>query len=301
LLVCYIALNRMADARAELTRALKMGLDKSTEDLSIHLAAHFLFGEQSEVQRVMTQVAGRPDEFLATQALAGTQYFSGQYRQASATMMRAFDQAGRAKAPDVQAALLLTDLDARGYAGLCDGDDTVLRRAQALDKSKQTEEWFLLAASVCGQAKLALPVAQGLAKKYPEDTLIQNVYVPLTKAFLALAAGHPQEAIEDAEPAKPWDLTYPASYVQGLAYLQMHDASHAKTAFESSVLSPGAFLISFTPSFYAQGQLGLARAYAMAGDKDNAKKAYNALFATWKDAEADLPMLIAAKKEYAGL
>jgi tetratricopeptide (TPR) repeat protein len=249
----------------------------------------------------MTQVAGRPDEFLATQSLAGTQFFSGQDRQASATMMRAVDQAGRAKAPDVQAAVLLTSLEARGLAGLCDGSDGVLRRAQALDKSKQTEEQFLMTAAVCGQAKQALPVAQELSRKYPEDTLIQNVYVPLTKAYLALAAGQLQVAIDDAEPAKPWDATFPASYVQGLAYLQLHDANHAKTAFESSIKSPGAFLISFTPSFYVQAQLGLARAYAMGGDKANAKKAYDAFFTSWKDADADLPMLVAAKKEYAAL
>ncbi len=53
--------------------------------------------------------------------------------------------------------------------------------------------------------------------------------------------------------------------------------------------------------FYAQAQLGLARAYAMGGDKAEAKKAYEAFFTTWKNADADLPMLVAAKKEYAAL
>ncbi len=301
LLVVYISLNRMAEARAELARALAIGLDKSTADLTIHLVAHFIFGEQSEVQRVMTQVTGRPDEFLAWQALADTQMFSGQYHQASSSMMRAFDQAGRAKAPDVQANILLTDLEARGLAGQCDGSEAILRRALALDKSKQTDEIFLMAAGVCGQAKLALPVAQEVSKKYPEDTLIQSVYMPLNKAFLSQTAGHPQEAIENAEPAKPWDATFPASYVQGLAYLQLHDAKNAKIAFESATRSPSALLISFSPPFYAQAQLGLARAYAMAGDKANAKKAYDAFFETWKNADTDLPMLVAAKKEYAAL
>ena len=50
-------------------------------------------------------------------------------------------------------------------------------------------------------------------------------------------------------------------------------------------------LASGSPPFYAQAQLGLARAYAMGGDKANAKKAYEAFFTTWKDADADLPML----------
>jgi hypothetical protein len=36
----------------------------------------------------------------------------------------------------------------------------------------------------------------------------------------------------------------------------------------------------------------------MGGDKASAKKAYEAFSLTWKDADADLPMLVAAKKEY---
>jgi hypothetical protein len=39
----------------------------------------------------------------------------------------------------------------------------------------------------------------------------------------------------------------------------------------------------------------------MGGDRPNAKKAYQDFFTTWKDADADLPMLVAARKEYAGL
>ena len=60
-------------------------------------------------------------------------------------------------------------------------------------------------------------------------------------------------------------------------------------------------IASAAPPFYAEAQLGLARAHAMGGDKANAKKAYEAFFTTWKDADADLPMLVAAKKEYEGL
>jgi len=71
-------------------------------------------------------------------------------------------------------------------------------------------------------------------------------------------------------------------------------------AFQNATLSPGGNLQT-TTLFYAQAQLGLARAYAMSGDKAAAKKAYEAFFTTWKNADADLPMLLAAKKEYAAL
>ena len=150
-------------------------------------------------------------------------------------------------------------------------------------------------------ASLPCSLASELSKKYPQDTLIQDVFAPLAKAFVALSDGRAQEAIDAAEPAKPYDAVYPASYLQGLAYLQLHDAAHALGAFQSAVqVNSGTVQQAFAP-FRAQVHLGLARAYAMGGDKPNAKKAYEAAFVTWKDADADLPMLVAAKKEYAAL
>jgi hypothetical protein len=171
-----------------------------------------------------------------------------------------------------------------------------------LDKSKQTQEYALLAAAVCGNGELTLPLAQELGARFPEDTLLQSLYVPLTQAFVALAAGQWQQVVQYIAPAKPYDVIYPGSYAQGLAYLQLHDASHAVSAFQSALQSRGGSLVAseepMAPS-YAQAQLGLARAYAMSGDKANAKKAYEAFLLTWKDADPDLPMLVAGKKEYA--
>jgi tetratricopeptide (TPR) repeat protein len=301
LLADYLGLNRMAEVRAELERTRRLGLDRSTDIAAIHLVGYFLLGEPNEVQRIVAQVAGRPDEFLVSQFLAATQLFSGQYRKTAATSRQAFEQAGRVKAPDVQAGTLLLNAEGRGLAGLCESNEVAVQQALALDKSKQTQELAVLAAAVCGSGKLALPMAQDLSQKYPEDTLIQDVYLPLGKAFVALAEGRPQEAADSAEAAKPFDAIYPASYAQGLAYLQLHDASHALNSFKAAMRYPGGSLTAPTPPSYAQAQLGLARAYAMGGDKASAKKAYEAFFVTWKDADADLPMLVAAKKEYAAL
>ncbi len=56
-----------------------------------------------------------------------------------------------------------------------------------------------------------------------------------------------------------------------------------------------------TGSPYALSLLGLGRSYVMAGDKTNAKKAYDAFFTEWKNADTDLPVIAEAKKEYAQL
>jgi hypothetical protein len=51
----------------------------------------------------------------------------------------------------------------------------------------------------------------------------------------------------------------------------------------------------------ALAHLGLARAYAMQGDTAKAHAAYQDFLTLWKDADADIPIFIAAKAEYAKL
>jgi hypothetical protein len=51
----------------------------------------------------------------------------------------------------------------------------------------------------------------------------------------------------------------------------------------------------------ALAHLGLGRAYALAGDTVKARVAYQDFFALWKDADPDIPILVAAKSEYAKL
>jgi hypothetical protein len=50
---------------------------------------------------------------------------------------------------------------------------------------------------------------------------------------------------------------------------------------------------------YALSYVGLGRAYALAGDTAKARTAYQDLFAMWKNADPDIPILKQAKAEYA--
>jgi eukaryotic-like serine/threonine-protein kinase len=301
LLSDQIALGHMQDARQEIGRQQKLGMDSSTDIENVILVGEFMTGQTQDIQKIVNQVAGRPDEFLVSIALASTQEFSGQFHQGSAGFQQAFEQAERVHAPDVQATVLLVNATSRGLAGMCDNIDATIARALALDKSKQTRQAAALAGAVCGN-KQSLPAAQQLAKENPEDTLIHDVYLPLTKAFLDLSEGHDREAIDDAAPARSYDALYPGSYVQGLAALALRDSAGAIQNLRAAAQNPGGILIIGNGApFYAEAELSLARAYVMAGDKASAKQAYQTFFSVWNNADPDIPMLVAAKKEYASL
>ena len=51
----------------------------------------------------------------------------------------------------------------------------------------------------------------------------------------------------------------------------------------------------------AMARLQLARALALSGDSVKAKRAYDDLFALWKNADAKIPMVEQARAEYARL
>src|ERR1700733_4174428 len=152
LLSDLVALGRMAEAKKELKRTRALGLNSSTDDLLSYMVTYFLLGEPQQAQRIMPQLAGRQDEFLATQALAATQQYAGQFRLAEATMRRATDQAARAKASDAQAGFLLEGATALGLAGLCESNEKAVQEALSLDKSKQTQATAALTAAVCGNS-----------------------------------------------------------------------------------------------------------------------------------------------------
>ncbi len=90
-----------------------------------------------------------------------------------------------------------------------------------------------------------------------------------------------------------------APYLRGLAYLELKDPRNAIGSFQIAARSKGQAYMSISP--YALSYLGMGRAYAMAGDKPNAKNSYDVFFSEWKNADPDLLVIAEAKKEYSQL
>jgi hypothetical protein len=72
----------------------------------------------------------------------------------------------------------------------------------------------------------------------------------------------------------------------------------AATEFQKILDHPGIVRNSLNG---ALAHLQLGRAYAIEGDTAKAKKGYQDFLTLWKDADPDIPILFAAKAEYAKL
>ena len=181
----------------------------------------------------------------------------------------------------------------------CFDPEATVKEALKLDKGKVTLIAAATALAPCNQEKHATQMLSALEKRYPEDTLVQELYVPQYRAWLALKAGDAQRALALLERVRAHDAASYAPYMRGLAYLELKDPRNAIASFQDATRLKGIAYILGSP--YALSFLGLGRAYAMTGNKADAKKAYDVFFTEWKNADADLPVIAEARKEYAQL
>jgi eukaryotic-like serine/threonine-protein kinase len=300
LIQCLIVLDRLQEARDQVAKVNELKLGDSTEVLQYVYLLDAFGGDKAGMDRLVSQVTGRADAYILITAKAVFEEYEGKYRAAEATWQQVADLAAAQKANDAQAAALLSLVSGRGFAEMCQDSEGRVKHALALDKTKPTLRQAAFTAAICGDKKTAEPILKDLGQQYPEDTLIQGITIPESRALLDLAEHKPADALAELEKAKAYDLASPGAHLRGLAYLQAHDASNAVTAFQQATQYRGATLTLAYQNF-PQAQLGLARAYAMQGDKAHARAAYQAFFDTWKNADQDLPQLIAAKKEFAAL
>ena len=88
------------------------------------------------------------------------------------------------------------------------------------------------------------------------------------------------------------------AYARGQSYLRARQGSAAAGEFQKFLDHRGLVWNCATAPL---ARLGLARAYALAGDAAKARAAYQDFFALWKDADSDIPALREARTEYAKL
>jgi predicted Zn-dependent protease len=84
-------------------------------------------------------------------------------------------------------------------------------------------------------------------------------------------------------------------YQLAQAYLAAGDPAKAAAGLEKLLSQRAA---GWWQVYAPLAQLGLGRAYAMQGDREKSRKAYDDFFTTWKDADPNIPILRRAKVEY---
>ncbi len=248
---------------------------------------------------------GQNDEYIALDLQAGAGAFTGKWRTAQDFSRRAIDLAARTNAREVAARFAaeqaLRIVFWSSGTGLPKADDnqlkTVLKtqtnKALNLERGKDVMSRAALALAVAGQSSEANSLMDELHQERPKDTLLNELWLPLIHGTILLQNGKVKEAIEELEIAERMERAgefYP-QYLRGLAYLKSNQPKKAIKEFDKILKHRGEAPLS---SIYPLAQLGKARAM-----KDRAE--YEKFFEIWKEADQDMPALVAAKEEYNNL
>lgn len=300
----YMALNRFDEAKSVAQTATAQKHASFTIRLYlIYIAA--VQHDDAAMKEQLEWAAGKPPEAFMVQRLASYQNSMGKVKLADETYKRTVDLAlknGLTELPNN-----MTSLKALHNAEYGFTDQARKKAAEALklSDSRNVRANAAVAYAFIGDSAESKKLIDKLSSDFPSDTLLQFNEIPAARAIVFIHQNKSAEAIDLLEPSRKYELgnglapsTYLILYVRGLAYLQLHDGAKAAAEFQRILDHPG--LNSVSP-LLPLSQLNLARAYALQGDSAKARTIYQDFFARWKDADPDIPALIAAKSEYTKL
>jgi tetratricopeptide (TPR) repeat protein len=156
--------------------------------------------------------------------------------------------------------------------------------------------------SLTGENTKANDVMEELHRKFPKDTLINAVWIPVARATQEIANGQPKRGLEMLESSRPYDLGQQAEFLpiyrRGVAYVKVRNWGDATSEFQKIIDHRG---VSPTSELYPLTLLAIARALEMSGDRMRSRDSYEIFLNLWKDADPDIPVLRQARSEYSKL
>ncbi len=309
LMLTYIALDRLDDAKAVHERALERKVSFQFAHIALYEIA-FLQNDSAGMAQQAAWLTGKPglgDLILALEA--ETAAYSGQLREARELSRQAMDSAGRSGEKETVATYFALSGLREALFGYADEARRRTNSAMERSTSRDVQYGAALALAYAKDNARVQTLIDDLGKRFPEDTIVQLNYLPTLRATLAISKGNATEAVEDLKTAKPyelgmttsstygWTAMYPV-FVRGEAYLAAHQGGEAAAEFQKILDHRG---IVLNEPISALARLGIARAYVLQGDTPKARAAYQDFLTLWKDADPDIPIVMQAKAEYAKL
>ena len=294
----FMRLGRLDEAKQTLEETLGKNPDRAVyRGYSFNIA--FLRGDEATMKRDLDWFASKPTQTEFFDLQAGVAFTRGQFKKAleftakSTELMLSQDRKENASQNEAVSGF------AEAGIGRCAEATQNAAHAITLSRGKFDFSVAAIVFASCGDTAQAQSIADELVKRFPQETLCNGVMVPLIRGAIENNRGRYAQALEATQPAVRFELGAIAgfwvNYVRGQAYLGQHSGKEAAAEYQRILDHRNAEV--FSP-FYALAHLGLARASALSGDTGKSRTEYQNFFAAWKDADADLPVLVQAKKEY---
>jgi tetratricopeptide (TPR) repeat protein/predicted Ser/Thr protein kinase len=300
----YVRMNRYDEAKAVIEKALAQGIHSDPSRFNLYEIA-FVRHDEGAMEQQIEALKGKPSGSVIMMIKGRGECSLGKLQASRQAFTQGVNSAQSHGMKEFAAVI-------RGSGAMCEaelGNQAAARQAVtdalAASSSKATRGLAAAVLARIGDASRAQKLLDDLSKELPTDTMLQQVYNPATQALIELHQNNPEKAIALLENARSYELGaapggagYWPNYIRGEAFLKAHDGAKAAAEYQRILDHQG---VNPTDFLYALARLGLGRAYALQGDTAKAKTAYQDFFATWKDADPDVPILKEAKSEYGKL
>jgi len=304
----YPAVNNLDEARAKYEQAVAHKVDNPFLHGNRYGAA-FLENDAAEMQRQVDAAMGKPGEDVLLSFASDTEAFYGRLGGARRLSQRAIESARGSESKETAAAW-------RMNAALREAEfDNMARSRQEIapalaeGPTRDVSVLAALAFSRIGDINSAERMARDLAERFPLNTAINRYWLPAIYASIEIRRDNLAKALEDLRTTSLYELGSPLPqfevggslypvYIRGQIYLSLHQGKEAAAEFQKFLEHRG---VALNSPLGALARLQLGRAYALQDKTVQSRAAYQDFFRLWKDADPDIPILIAAKAEYAKL
>ena len=303
LLGSLLRLDRVDEARA-LSRSAGEAKPDCFHLQSIRYALAFLANDRAEMAKTMNG-SGDQWDMYSSYLQAQTAAYYGRLRESRELMRRVVSAAWQSDQEELGGLFEESAAESEALFGNAELARKEARDALSRSKGRDVEGVGAVAFALAGDATHAQLLADDLAKRFPESTLVQTNYLPSVHARLALSHVDTAKALEHLQTAAPYELgdcdgsnlMFPI-FLRGQAYLIAHRGNEAAAEFEKILDHRGIVLNS---PIGALAHLEIARAFTLQGETAKARVAYQDFLALWRDADPDVPILKQAEAEYAML
>jgi eukaryotic-like serine/threonine-protein kinase len=287
----YIYLDRLDEARAIAGEAARKRLESSDLPQQMyHLG--FIAGDRALMARELAWAAGKPNsEDVLLSYEADTAAFAGQMGKSRRLSEQAITSALQVDEKEAAAAFRSEWAVREGVFGDFDEARRQARAALAESSARDVEARAVFALALAGD-----PVdhmMEDLARRFPEDTTVQFIFLPVIRAQLALNRHEATRAIHELDPSSPFDLAsaspeqiipfalYPC-FLRGNAFLANQQPAQAAVEYQKILDHPG---IVVNELIGALAVKNLALAYAQVGQNDKSAATYRQFISLWHEAD----------------
>ena len=181
--------------------------------------------------------------------------------------------------------------------------------ALRMSHSRDVEYTAALAFGLAGEVRQSDALRTDLSDRFPEDTVVNRIYLPVLSAVHAMAKGNAAEAVEALQVTAGGEMAMVGDgsamlgnvhspYIRGQALLRAGQVQEGIAEFNKIVDHPG---IRFTDPIGSLAHLQIARGYRLGGDSIQARSAYEMFLKRWASADPDLPIFREAQRESTAL